>query len=234
MNIVVTGAGRGIGLEIIRQLCRLKGHSIVAVSRNISALQKLSNDIPFGKDSTSLYSVSIDLNKKGFEKELLTYISNRFTKVDLLINNAGTLINRSVQQLTAENFDTIFQVNVKAPFLIIKTLLPYFNDPSHIVNISSMGGIQGSEKFAGLSLYSASKGALAILSECMAVEFKDRGIRVNCIAPGSVQTEMFAEAFPGYKAQSSAPEMAKFIVDYALNGDKKHNGEIIPVTKTTP
>jgi short-subunit dehydrogenase len=234
MNIIITGAGRGIGFEIAKLFSKTNDNSIVAVSRNISSLQKLANNIPFGKNATTLYPVSIDLNKKGFEKELLTYISNRFTKIDILINNAGTLINRSIQQLSAENFDTIFNINVKAPFLIIKTLLPYFDDPSHIVNIGSMGGFQGSNKYAGLSLYSASKGALAILSECMAVEFKDKGIKVNCLALGSVQTEMFAEAFPGYKAQTTPSEMAKYIVDFSLNGHKKHNGEIIPVTIRTP
>jgi len=234
MNIIFTGAGRGIGFETSKLLSKTKGNSIVALSRNISALQKLANDIPVGKNGSTLYPVSIDLNKKSFEKDFLTHISNRFNKIDILINNAGVLFNKSIQQLTSENFDTIFNVNVKAPFLIIKTLVPYFNNPSHIINIGSMGGFQGSEKFPGLSLYSASKGALAIFSECLAVELKEKGIKVNCLALGSAQTEMFAEAFPGYKAQTSAAGMAKYIVDFSLNGHKKYNGEIIPVTESTP
>jgi NAD(P)-dependent dehydrogenase (short-subunit alcohol dehydrogenase family) len=128
----------------------------------------------------------------------------------------------------------MFSVNTKAPFLIVKALLPYFNKPSHIVNISSMGGFQGSVKFSGLSLYSASKGALAILTECLAEELKEKDIKVNCLALGSVQTEMLAEAFPGYKAQSGPAEMAEFIDNFALNAHRNMNGKIIPVSSTTP
>jgi NAD(P)-dependent dehydrogenase (short-subunit alcohol dehydrogenase family) len=97
-----------------------------------------------------------------------------------------------------------------------------------------MGGFQGSAKFKGLSLYSASKGALAILTECMAEEFKEKNINVNCLALGSVQTEMLAKAFPGYKAQSSPAEMAEFIANFALNAYKQINGKIIPVSASTP
>jgi NAD(P)-dependent dehydrogenase (short-subunit alcohol dehydrogenase family) len=234
MNIIITGAGRGIGYETVKHFSSMKGNRIVAVSRNISALQKLSNEIPVGKNCSYIYPVSADLNKKGYEKELLSYVFDRFKKIDILINNAGVLINKSIQQLTSEDFDSMFSVNTKAPFLLVKTLLPYFNKPSHIVNISSIGGLQGSAKFSGLSLYSASKGALAILTECLAEELKDRDIKVNCLALGSVQTEMLAEAFPGYKAQTSAEEMAEFIVNFALNAHKNINGKIIPVSTSTP
>ena len=232
MNIIITGAGRGIGLEIAKILSNVKGNRVVAVSRNIEELKKYSNEIPGGKNGSFLYPVSIDLNKKDFEKKFLTYVLNRFKKIDILINNAGTLVNKELSQLSSNDFDTIFTTNTKAPFLIIKALLPYLNNPSHIVNIGSMGGFQGSEKFPGLSLYSASKGALAILSECLAVELKDKGIRVNCLALGSTQTEMFAEAFPGHKAQTTAEDMAKYIVDFSLS--KKQNGKTIAVTETTP
>ena len=195
MNIIITGAGRGIGYETIKLFNSMKGNRIIAISRDISALQKLSNEIPVGKNSSFIYPVSVDLSKKGFEKGLISYVLDKFKKIDILINNAGVLINKSIQQLTSEDFDSMFSVNTKAPFLLVKTLLPYFNKPSHIVNISSMGGFQGSAKFRGLSLYSASKGALAILTECMAEELKDKEIKVNCLALGSVQTEMLAEAF---------------------------------------
>jgi 3-oxoacyl-[acyl-carrier protein] reductase len=234
MNIIVTGASRGIGFEIVKQLSSLKGNYIIAIARNTESLQKLCQELPVGKNESFLYPFAADLNKKGFEKSVREYVLNRFNKIDILINNAGTLVNKPFDELTSEHFDEMFNVNTKAPFLIIKTLLPYFNQPSHIVNISSMGGYQGSEKFSGLSLYSASKGALAILTECLALELNEKGISVNCLALGAVQTEMLEEAFPGYKAKISPEEMAKYIVDFSLNGNKKHNGEIIPVTKSTP
>ena len=108
------------------------------------------------------------------------------------------------------------------------------NTNSHIVNIGSMGGFQGSAKFKGLSLYSAAKGAVAVLTESMAEEFKERGIKVNALALGAVQTEMLASAFPGYKAPLTAGQMAEFIADFALNGHKYFNGKILPVSLSTP
>ena len=97
-----------------------------------------------------------------------------------------------------------------------------------------MGGFQGSSKFPGLSLYSASKGAVAVLTEAMAEEFKDEGISVNCLALGAVQTEMLEEAFPGYKAPLSADEMGKYIAGFALTGNRYFNGKILPVSVSTP
>jgi NAD(P)-dependent dehydrogenase (short-subunit alcohol dehydrogenase family) len=105
---------------------------------------------------------------------------------------------------------------------------------SHIVNISSMGGYQGTSKYPGLSYYSASKAALAILSECLAVEFRELGIKVNCLALGSVQTEMFSEAFPGHRASVSAEDMGEFIAEFALTGHKVFNGKILPVAISNP
>jgi len=232
MNIIITGAGKGIDFETAKLLSNIKGNRVVAVSRNIEALKKYSNEIPGGKNGSFLYPVSIDLNKKDFEKKFLNYVLNRFKTIDILINNAGILLNKELSQLSNDDFDTIFTTNTKAPFVIIKALLPYFNNPSHIVNIGSMGGFQGSEKFPGLSIYSASKGALAIFSECLAVELKEKGIRVNCLALGSTQTEMFADAFPRFKAQTTADVMAKYIVEFSLS--KKQNGKIIAVTEATP
>jgi NAD(P)-dependent dehydrogenase (short-subunit alcohol dehydrogenase family) len=105
---------------------------------------------------------------------------------------------------------------------------------SHIVNISSMGGFQGSAKYKGLSYYSASKAALACLTECLATEFTEFGISVNCLALGAVQTEMLDEAFPGYKAPVDAKQMAEFISGFALTGHKFFNGKILPVALGNP
>jgi NAD(P)-dependent dehydrogenase (short-subunit alcohol dehydrogenase family) len=105
---------------------------------------------------------------------------------------------------------------------------------SHIVNISSMGGFQGSMKFAGLAAYSTSKAALCCFTELFAEEYKETNIRMNCLCLGAVQTEMLAEAFPGYNAPIQPKEMAKFIVDFAENASRFINGKIIPVSLSTP
>jgi NAD(P)-dependent dehydrogenase (short-subunit alcohol dehydrogenase family) len=154
--------------------------------------------------------------------------------VDILVNNAGLLIHKPVIEFDETDIDNLFNMNVKSAFLLTQALLPLFSKQAHIVNIGSMGGVQGSVKFPGLSLYSASKGALAILTECLALELKDRGVSVNCLALGSAQTEMLKKAFPGYKAPLSAVEMASFIADFALSGHMYFNGKILPVALSTP
>jgi NAD(P)-dependent dehydrogenase (short-subunit alcohol dehydrogenase family) len=128
----------------------------------------------------------------------------------------------------------VYKVNVFAVAELTRQLLPFFSKGSHIVNISSIGGVQGSVKFPGLAVYSSSKGALLTLTELLAEEYKEQQIIFNALALGAVQTEMLAEAFPGYKASVSANEMADYICNFALNGHKYYNGKILQVSSTTP
>ncbi len=224
MNVVITGAGKGIGLELVKKFLK-KGDKIVAISRNISKLENLKAE--------NLFLASFDLKEKDFSG-LVKFISEQLGTVDILINNAGLLVNKPFLKLTDSDFDDIFNVNVKAVFKLSKGLVPKMNKNSHIVNISSMGGVQGSVKFPGLSLYSAAKGALAVLSESMALELSERKISVNALALGAVQTEMLSQAFPDYKAPLKPEEMASFIYDFAVNGNKYFNGKILPVSLSTP
>ncbi len=224
MNIVITGAGKGIGFELAKMFTSNK-HKTFAVSRNIKSLQNINDDL--------LKPFSFDLLKDDY-KELALKIKDFIPQVDVLINNAGILINKAFLDFTDVDFDTMFRTNVNTVAKMSRMLLPKLKPGSHIVNISSIGGYQGSPKFPGLSLYSASKGAVSILSEAMAEEFKEKGISVNALALGAVQTEMLALAFPGYQASLKAPEMASFIYDFAINGNKYFNGKIIPVSSSTP
>ncbi len=161
-------------------------------------------------------------------------ISKHFDKIDILVNNAGLLINKPFTLLSKSDMNSIFNVNFFGVALLIQNLLPKMNTNSHIVNIGSMGGFQGSSKFPGLSIYSASKAALANLSECLAEELKEQKISVNCLSIGAVQTEMLESAFPGYQAPLKAEEMASYIVDFSKNGHKFFNGKILPVSLSTP
>ena len=108
------------------------------------------------------------------------------------------------------------------------------NAKGQIVNIGSIGGVQGSSKFPGLSIYSSSKGAISILTECLAVELDQFDIKINCLALGAVQTDMLNKAFPGFKAEITALEMASYIVNFINSSSKLSNGLIIPVKKTNP
>ena len=97
-----------------------------------------------------------------------------------------------------------------------------------------MGGIQGSSKFAGLSGYSSSKGALITLFELLAEEYQPRGVSFNSLALGAVQTEMLEAAFPGITAPVSATQMGAYIARFVLEGHQFFNGKVLPVSSSTP
>lgn len=226
MNIVLTGAGKGIGFETVKRLAAVGEHKIIAVSRDVEQLTSL--------DSAVVFPMALDLESKGSENSLHAFIKIHFKHIDVLVNNAGYLVNKPFEQQTADDFDRQFNVNVKVPFLLIKELLPLFSSNAHIVNMSSMGGFQGSVKFPGLAIYSAAKAALIALTESLSTELLPRNIAVNCLALGAVQTEMLATAFPGYQAKMSAASMAAFVADFALTGHQFFNGKILPVAQSNP
>ena len=162
------------------------------------------------------------------------FLSTSWEKVDAIVHNAGAFLNKPFSETTTADFESIYKVNVFAVAALTRIALPYLKFESHVVTISSMGGIQGSSKFAGLAAYSSSKGAVITLSELLAEEYRERGIAFNVLALGSVQTEMLAAAFPGLKAPLSAEEMATYIFDFTLTGNKYYNGKVLSVSSTTP
>jgi len=233
MNIVITGASSGVGRETVKILAGIPGNRLIVIARNGMKIQALSGECNIKRQETVVQPLQFDL-ATGDMESLAHQINRQLGKVDILINNAGAMLNKPVGKLTVSEVDTVFSVNVKAPLLLIQALLPVMKPGSHIVNIGSMGGVQGSVKFPGLAAYSASKGALAVLTECLAEELKDKQIAVNCLAFGAVQTEMLAKAFPGYEAPVSAVKMAEFVADFAINGHRYFNGKILPVSLSTP
>lgn len=234
MNIVVSGASRGIGRALVKKFLHHGNHKVFAFARQCDLLESLNHELIEEGKNGNFYYQSFDLKSGNIKDELFPAIQNDMGSIDILINNAGQLINKPFENLTDDDFDQTFDINVKGVFKLTRDLIPLYKKNTHIINISSMGGFQGSAKFPGLSLYSASKGAVAILTECLAEEFKERGVSVNSLAIGAVQTEMLEEAFPGYKAPLSSEEMADFIVDFAINGHKYYNGKILPVSSSTP
>jgi 3-oxoacyl-[acyl-carrier protein] reductase len=222
-TLLVTGASRGVGFEICKQ-ASTAGHQVIGLSRNISPLKGISNVHPF----------SVDLSNEPAVLDFAKEISSTFGSVDVLINNAGSLVNKPFMEISSSEFEAVFQVNVFAVATLTRLILPLMNQKGHVVNISSMGGVQGSAKFPGLSAYSSSKGALVILTELLAEEFKESGPSFNALALGAVQTEMLEEAFPGYQAPLSAAQMAEYIIDFALKGHQFYNGKVLPISSSTP
>lgn len=235
MNILVTGASRGIGYELVKKFAQAGNSNILAISRNQNKLEELAKECKLLNPLANIIPLSFDLsNIEKFDTIINTIEQKLKSKVDILINNAASFINKNFADISVNDIGHIYKANVFAPFFLIQKSLPYFQKHSHIVNISSMGGFQGSQKFPGLSIYSSSKAALANLTECLAEELKPLEIKINCLCLGAVQTQMLQEAFPNFKAPVSAIEMANFICDFALNAHKHQNGKVIPVSTSTP
>ena len=184
----------------------------------------------------NIHIYGIDFLSGSFQEDLRNSLSKHNPHFDIIINNAGYLINKPFTETAIEEIQDIYKTNVFGPVVIMQTIIPKLDNVRncHIINIGSMGGYQGSVKFPGLSIYSSSKAALASLSECLAEEYKEKNIKINCLALGSVQTEMLNNAFPGYKAQVTAKEMASYIIQFSQQSPIYVNGKIIPISNSTP
>jgi NAD(P)-dependent dehydrogenase (short-subunit alcohol dehydrogenase family) len=222
MNIIITGASRGIGFETAKLLASVDAHKVIAISRSAEK-NKLQNII----------SIPFDFENGNIARDLLPKIQKYFSQVDVLINNAAAFLKDPFEKISRKDFEKIFSVNVFAIAELTQAILPLMKN-GHVLNIASMGGIQGSVKFPGLSAYSSSKGALITLTECLAEEYKQKNIRFNAIAFGAVQTEMLAAAFPSFKAPMTAAQAAEFVSYFALNGQKYFNGKILQMALSTP
>lgn len=235
INILITGGSRGIGYELVKQFAAQSNHHIVVLSRNFEELEQLKQECA-QQYKNVIHIYKVDFNSPSLSNELQQILAKEAKHFHVLINNAGVLINKPFTETTATDWQTVFTTNVFAPALLIKEVVGKNNkqEQTHVVNISSMGGFQGSVKFPGLSVYSASKAALANLTEVLAEEYKDTNIKINCLALGSAQTEMLQEAFPNYQAKVSAKQMATYVKEFSLSGDKLFNGKILPVSVTTP
>ena len=226
-KIVVTGASRGIGLELVKKLAA-SGHRVLALSRNIASID------PVLGNKEQVTFLETDITTGAGIKRVVGFVEENWNEVDIVIHNAGALLHKPFKETTSEDFLNIYQVNVFAVAELTRRLDPFLVGGSHVVAISSMGGIQGSMKFAGLAAYSSSKGAVITLMELLAEEYKERGVSFNALALGAVQTEMLKEAFPDYEAPVTAEEMATYISEFALKGHKLFNGKVLQVSNSTP
>ncbi|MEM9679406.1 MAG: SDR family oxidoreductase [Bacteroidota bacterium] len=224
-NVIITGTSRGIGFELVK-LFAAKGHNVLALSRNSGNVSRLN--LP------NVKSLSCDLCRFEDYGQVLNYIRKEWQQVDVLINNAGVLLNKPFAETTIEDFENVYRTNVFGVSEMTRSVLPSMKKDGHVVTVSSMGGVQGSMKFPGLAAYSSSKGAVITLTELLAEEYKETGPSFNVLAIGAVQTEMLAEAFPDYKAPTTAEEMAEYIYDFSITGHQYYNGKLLQVSNSTP
>jgi NAD(P)-dependent dehydrogenase (short-subunit alcohol dehydrogenase family) len=223
-NVIITGTSSGIGFELVK-LFSEKNHNVLAISRNNNALRTLN--------LAGVMPIDLDITESEDYNSLDKYLSS-FKNIDILINNAGYLVNKPFEETTLKDFQDVYSTNVFSVAMLTKKIIGFMSESSNVVNISSIGGVQGSMKFAGLSAYSSSKAALNILTEMLAEEYKDRKIHFNSLALGSVETKMLKKAFPDFKASTSAIEMANYIYQFSVDGYMFLNGKIVSVSSTTP
>jgi len=224
-NVIITGTSRGIGFELVKLFAN-SGYKVLSLSRKTQPIDELHLD--------NVTTMAFDLSEPEDFNWVEDYINTNWAQVDILINNAGVLINKPFSETTFSDFEKVYKTNVFGVSELIRNVVPFMKKGGHVVNISSMGGVQGSTKFAGLSAYSSSKGALITLTELLAEEYKKSGPSFNVLALGAVQTEMLEEAFPGFKAPTTAFEMAQYIYSFSLNGNKYYNGKLLQVSNSTP
>ncbi|MCF6297262.1 MAG: SDR family oxidoreductase [Flavobacteriaceae bacterium] len=226
-NVIITGASRGIGFALVEYFIK-QDHQILAISRSTEVFTELQ------KKYSKLSVLQAEITQEGGINSVTNFVSQQWKKVDIIIHNAGKLIHKPFLKTSIDDFMEVYKVNVFAVAELTKAMLPFLSKGSHVVAVSSMGGIQGSLKFAGLSAYSSSKGAVITLIELLAEEYKDSGISFNVLALGAVQTEMLQEAFPDYKAPITAIQMANYIGHFSLTGNEMYNGKVLQVSNSTP
>ena len=224
-NIIITGTSRGIGFELVQILAQ-KGFNVLALSRNEQPVIDLNLE--------NVTSFSFDLSNEEDYNKVEDFIKANWQQVDVLVNNACALLNKPFAETSISDFEYVYKTNVFGVAEMTRVVIPFMTKESHVVTVSSMGGVQGSMKFPGLAAYSSSKGAVITLTELLAEEYKETGPSFNVLALGAVQTEMLEEAFPGYIAPTTAKEMAEYIADFSLNGQKYYNGKLLQVSNSTP
>ena len=221
-TIIVTGTSSGIGHQICIQAAKMN-FRVLSVSRNTQPL----------KDIDGIESFKLDVTDKNSVEEFVANLKKRKIKIDILINNAGYLVSELFSDTSYDSFKKTFDVNVFGLAEITRLLIPIIKKDGHVINISSIGGVNGSKKFPGLSAYSSSKAAVIALTEVLAEEYQD-GPSFNVLALGAVQTKMLKEAFPDYSAETKPEEMAKYILNFAINNGQLFNGKLISVSNSNP
>ena len=224
-TVIITGTSRGIGFELVHLFAHA-GYAVLALSRNAKPVSNLNFE--------NITALSFDLNKTEDYERVTAFVDKEWSHVDILINNAGTLLNKPFSDTTFEDFQQVYNTNVFGVAELTRHMIPFMSKSGHVVTISSMGGVQGSVKFPGLAAYSSSKGAVISLTELLAEEYKETGPSFNVLALGAVQTEMLEEAFPGYEAPNTAAQMGAYIFEFSKTGQQFYNGKLLQISSSTP
>ncbi|KAL2787557.1 hypothetical protein BJX66DRAFT_327760 [Aspergillus keveii] len=187
---IVTGGSRGIGEGIALELAR--NGAKVSVTYTSSGSEEQVNSLiktinGFGNGSAAI-GIKADLRDPGSPARIVSETIQRFSEhIDILVNNAGVELVKPISNITVDDFSFVYDLNVRAPLLLLQCVLPHLRAPGRIINIGSVGGRSG---FKQLSVYCSSKAALEGMTRCWAAELGSDGHTVNCVNPGPVQTDL--------------------------------------------
>jgi NAD(P)-dependent dehydrogenase (short-subunit alcohol dehydrogenase family) len=222
---IVTGASSGIGRRTAEMLAE-RGARVAVFARSRERLEHIAT--PFGN---RMIAVAGDIAELAQIERLFSACESRFGPCDILINNAGMIDVAPLVDTTLEQWRRMFAVNVDGIYLATRRALPSMmkKKSGAIVNVSSISGIPGPEKFPGWVSYCASKGAVISMTEALAVEVKEHGVRVNAVSPGSVDTPMWADASGGAPASMTPDEVAEAILFLASGRSRPMNGQNVSV-----
>jgi 3-oxoacyl-[acyl-carrier protein] reductase len=232
-TIIITGISRGLGKSLLLEALKHEHLNVIGISRNT---QLVKNEFVNSVRKPYLIDFNLSDEREDYTR-LVQLIIKEFGTVDYLINNAATINVKPFMEFTSNEIENLYKINVFSVLKLIREISPLMQNKqtrSHIVNISSMGGYQGSIKFPGLSIYASTKAAIANLTEGLAVEFAEKNISINCLAIGAVQTEMLKSAFPDYNGGVKPETMADYVLNFTIRAHQVFNGKILPVSNSTP
>jgi NAD(P)-dependent dehydrogenase (short-subunit alcohol dehydrogenase family) len=222
---IVTGASTGIGRATALRLYA-RGARVAAFARSASALAEL-----VAGHEERMVAAAGDVADAGAIERLFRETESRFGSCEILVNCAGMIDPKPIRDVTPDDWDRMFAVNVRGTFLAAKRALSAMvaSGRGAIVNVASISGVPGPEKFPGFASYNASKAAVIAFTEALAVEVKSSGVRVNCVSPGSVDTNMWADASGGAPAAMTPDEIAATILFLASRDSRPMNGQNLNV-----
>jgi len=212
----ITGAGRGIGAATAKRFAQ-EGMNLALVSRSAQQLRELKKGIQQDFKDLEILCLPADISKQNEILKVFEEITNHFGSLDVLVNNAGVIWVKDFEKMSVQEWDETMAVNLRALFFTCQKAIPLMKKAGagSIINISSLAGIQGLQKFRGFSAYTASKMGVVGLTEVLSEELKEEGIRVNCVAPGAVDTQMLRTALPGLKTSTKPEDIAEEILYFA-------------------
>lgn len=220
---IITGAGRGIGRATALRFAR-EGARLALFSRTSETLEETAAQIhATGGEALAIRG---DVAREEDVQALFKRVHETYGRVDILVNCAGVVAVKSFAEMDVETWDRVLNVNLRGTFLCCQLAFRQMQQQGGgvILNISSLSGVKGVEKFPGLSAYNVSKAGVASLTEILAVEGKPHNIRVAAVSPGAVDTEMLRQAAPHLRAGMTPEEMAEILLFMADDSGRVLSG----------